>query len=314
MAKDYRRVLITGGTGFLGYSLYQHLRRTSPDLDVWVYSRRTGSDIKDYNQLERAVEGKDLVIALAAQTHVDFSIDGSIEEKQEFVDTNIKGTLNTLMACRKHGAKMIHISTSEVYGTNQFPGTPMTEDHPLLAQAGTYAVSKAAADLLCRMAYMTDGTDVVTVRPFNLFGPHQSMEKLIPRFINQAVFGHALTIYGDGLQKRDYLWAPDAARALWSAKDLPAGTIVNIGTENSYTINDVAETILKACNGKGIRVHAENTKARPAEVRELNGSYKRLNEMTGWLPSVHLEEGIRKCVDWYTSNGYIQPPKILNKG
>ena len=310
----FRKILITGGTGFLGYNLFQHLRRVDPSLDVWVYSRRTGGDIKNFEQVASAIHDKDLVINLAAQTHVDFSIDGDIFEKQEFVDTNVKGALNVIMAARQSKVKLIHISTSEVYGTNQYPGKAMTEDHPLLAQAGTYAVSKAAADLLCRMAYMTEGADIVVVRPFNLFGPHQSREKLIPRFINLAMFGEPLTIYGDGEQKRDYLWAPDAADAIWKLRHAPPGTIVNIGTNNSYTINHVAETIIRACGSKGMRVHTEGYRARPAELKELHGSYAKLYDLTGWEPSTLLESGIARCVDWYSSNGYIEPPKILNKG
>lgn len=314
MSEDYKRVLITGGTGFLGYNLYQVLRRLDVDLDLWVYSRRTGGDITNYSALLEAMRDKDLVINLAAQTHVDFSIDGSPEEKQQFVDTNIKGALNVLLAARQTGAKVIHISTSEVYGTSQTPGQPMTEEHPLLAQAGVYAVSKASADLLCRMAYMTEGQEVVIVRPFNMFGPHQSMEKLFPRFISLASFGEPLTIYGDGEQRRDYVWVQDVAEALWRLRHAPAGTIVNIGTENSYSVNEIAEQVIIACGNKGMRVHTQQASERPAEVRELNGSYQKLYELTGFKPRVHLDEGIQKCVDWYTANGYIVPPRILNHG
>lgn len=312
--KDFNRILVTGGTGFLGYNLYQHLRRVDPNIDVWVYSRRTGDDILDYPKLEAAVGGKDLVIHLAAQTHVDFSIDGSTTEKQQFVDTNMKGTLNVLMACRRHNVKMIHVSTSEVYGTSQNPTKPMTENHPLLAQAGVYAVSKAGADLLCRMAFMTEGQDVVIVRPFNMYGPHQSMEKLIPRFISLASFGEPLTIYGDGEQRRDYVWVQDIADALWRARYIDAGEIVNVGTEQSYSINDLSEMIIRACGSKGMKVHTEAKERRPAEVQELNGSYRKINRLTGWKPVVGIEEGITKSVDWYTSNGYIVPPKIINAG
>jgi nucleoside-diphosphate-sugar epimerase len=281
---------------------------------VWVYSRRTGGDILDYPQLEAAIGGKDLVIHLAAQTHVDFSIDGSTQEKQQFVDTNTKGTLNVLMAARRHKAKVIHVSTSEVYGTSQNPSKPMTENHPLLAQAGVYAVSKAAADLLCRMAFMTEGQDVVIVRPFNMYGPHQSMEKLVPRFINLALYGEPLTIYGDGEQRRDYVWVQDVADALWRARNLDPGTIVNVGTETSYSINEISEIIIRACGSKGMKVHTQMSEYRPAEVQELNGSYRLLNKLTGWKPVVGIDEGITKAVDWYTSNGYIVPPKILNAG
>lgn len=311
---NYRKILITGGTGFLGYNLYHTLRRLNADLDIWVYSRRTGGDITNYESLEAAIEGKDLVINLAAQTHVDFSIDGTVPEKQQFVTTNVTGALNVLMACRKHRVKMIHVSTSEVYGTSMTPGLPMTESHPLLAQAGVYAVSKASADLLCRMAYMTEGQDVVVVRPFNMFGPHQSMEKLIPRFINLAVFGEPLTIYGDGEQRRDYVWAGDVAEAMWHMRLVSAGEIVNVGTENSYSVNEIADKIIHACDGKGMKVHTAKSKERPAEVRELNGSHAHLFELTGFKPRVGIDEGIAKCVDWYTANGHIVPPRILNHG
>jgi len=311
---NFERILVTGGTGFLGYNLYQYLRRVDPMLDIWVYSRRTGDSILDYPKLEAAIGDKDLVIHLAAQTHVDFSIDGSTQEKQEFVDTNMKGTLNVLMACRRHNVKMVHVSTSEVYGTSNNPGKPMTENHPLLAQAGVYAVSKAGADLLCRMAYMTENQDVVIVRPFNMYGPHQSMEKLIPRFIHLASYGEPLTIYGDGEQRRDYVWVQDVADALWRARNLPAGEIVNVATETSYSINEIAEIIIRACGSKGMKVHTLRSDKRPAEVQELNGSFRKIKHLLGWKPVVGIEEGITKCVDWYTANGYIQPPKIINFG
>lgn len=314
MGEDYQNILVTGGTGFLGYNLYQVLRRLNPDLNIWTYSRRTGGDVTDYAKTLSAMEGKHLVINLAAQTHVDFSIDGTVEEKQQFVDTNIKGTLNVLLAARKTGAKVIHVSTSEVYGTSMTPGVPMTEEHPLFAQAGVYAVSKASADLLCRMAYMTEGQDVVIVRPFNMFGPHQSMEKLFPRFIALATFGEPLTIYGDGEQRRDYVWVQDVAEALWRLRYAEAGEIINIGTETSYTVNEIAEAIIMSCGNKGMAVHTLQSEARPAEVRELNGSNKKLYDITGYRPKTTLFDGIAKCVDWYTANGYIVPPRILNHG
>jgi nucleoside-diphosphate-sugar epimerase len=311
---DYRRILITGGTGFLAYAFYQYLRRTDSTLDVWVFSRRTGGDVRDFDAIRKAVEGKDIVYHLAAQSHVDFSINGTVEEKQAFISTNVAGTLNVLLAARQAGVKLVHISTSEVYGTSQTPGVPMTEEHPLAPDAGVYAASKCAADHLCRVAYMTEGDPVVVVRPFNLFGPHQSSEKLIPRFLRLASFGEPLTIYGDGTQRRDYLYSPDAAEALWLLRFAPAGTIVNIGTENSWTINEVADMILRHCGDRGMAVHADMTKARPNEVRELNGSYAHLHNMTGWRPRTLLPAGIGKVCDWMLANGAITPPKILGHG
>lgn len=301
------RILVTGGAGLIGTALFQWVRRNHPDAEIWTYQRRTGGDILDHEYLRAAVAGKDLVYHLAANSHVDFSIDGPLEEKHSYLDTNIKGTLNVLEACRDAGAKLVHISTSEVYGTNQWPGEPMTEDHPILAQAGTYAVSKAAADLLCRMAWLTEGQDVVVVRPFNQVGPHQSKEKLFPRFIDQALRGSPLTIYGDGEQRRDYVHTQDTASALWAAQHLPPGAVVNIGTEQSYTVNEIAELIIKATGDRTVatRIH---TDARPAEVRELNGSYRLLNELTGWTPQFMLRDIIGDMIGWYAANGTIEPP------
>lgn len=309
------KILVTGGTGFLGYNFYQFINRLEdPTIDIWIYSRRTGGDVRDYPKLEAAIEGKDIILNFAGATHVDFSIHGDLDDKKEFLSTNTEGTLNVLTACLKYKIKLVHVSTSEVYGTSLTPSVPMTEEHPLLAQAGVYAVSKAAADLLCRMAYMTEGQDVVVVRPFNMYGPHQSMEKLFPRFINMAHYGEPLTIYGDGLQRRDYVWVQDAAEAIWMVRNISAGEIVNIGTERSYTVNEIADAIIVACGSKGIKVHTHQEAARPAEVQELNGSYQKLHDLTGWTPKVFLEEGTAKCADWFISNNYIVPPKIRNYG
>ncbi len=309
------KILVTGGTGFLGYNFYQFINRLEdPTIDIWVYSRRTRCDVRDYEKLEEAIAGKDLVVHMAAQTHVDFSIQGDLKDKKEFITTNLEGTLNVLTACLKHKVKCIHISTSEVYGTSLTPGIPMTEEHPLFAQAGVYAVSKASADLLCRMAFMTEGQDIVVIRPFNMYGPHQSMEKLFPRFINMAYYGEPLTIYGDGMQRRDYVWVQDVASALWAARNIDAGEIVNVGTETSYTVNEIADAIITACGNKGIKTHSHQEEHRPAEVQELNGSYEKLYNLTGWTPKVFLDEGTAKCADWYLANGHIIPPRIRNYG
>jgi len=310
------KCLITGGSGFIGYNIYQWMRRNHHEADIWLYATRYGKDILNLEQLKHDVEGMDVVYHLAALTHVDYSISGSPEERARFIDVNYKGTWNVLEACREKGVKLVYISTSEVYGANMFPGQPMTEDHPLNPDAGTYAVSKAAADHECRVAFEVFGQDVVIVRPFNQFGPHQSMEKLIPRFINLAMAGEPLTIHGSGEQKRDYVYAEDTASALWAAKDLPAGTIINIGTENAYSINEIAELIQRLVPTRfpSLTVHVVKDTPRPNDLAELNGSYQKIKKLCGWKPVVTLEEGIIRCIDWYSSNGHILPPKILNKG
>ena len=294
-------ILITGGTGFLGTNLYQHIRRVAPHVNIEIYSRRTGGDVRDYQSVEKAVIGKDIVFHLAAQTHVDFSLHGSLEDQTNFLDTNAKGTLNVIHACKKYRVKMIHISTSEVYGTNQYEGV-MTEDHPILAQAGIYATSKAFADLTCRMETLTSGADIVILRPFNFWGPYQSVEKLIPRFINQSETTGELTISGDGEQRRDYVYIQDVAEAIWLAKELPGGTICNIGTGMNISINEIA---------KMFKVKIKHIESRPAEVKELKGSFARINDLTGWKPKTYIDkESLGKVINWYKTNQMISQPQL----
>jgi len=303
------RVLLTGGTGFLGTNFYQWLKRKEPDIDIMLFSRRTGHDVRNYADVEREVAKSHLVIHMAAQTHVDFSLHRELEAQHSFISTNVNGTLNVIHACRKHKVKLIHISTSEVYGSNQNKGRPMKEEHPILAQAGIYATSKACADLTCRMSFLTEGDETVVVRPFNLWGCHQSVEKFIPRIVNLISSGEKVTIYGDGEQRRDYVFAPDACEAIWLAKDLPAGTTVNIATERSYSVNEVVRMV-GSCFPNRI-VKPANVEPRPAEVRELIGSYRKLNKLTGWKPTTYLsEETIKSIVQWYLANGAIQQPNL----
>lgn len=295
------RVLITGGTGFLGTNFYQYLRRKEPTIDIRIFSRRTGGDVRNYGQVLSATEGVDLVIHMAAQTHVDFSLHNDLKDQQSFIDTNVTGTNNVIWACRRNNAKMIHISTSEVYGSSQTPGEAMREDHPIAPQAGIYATTKACADLTCRMATMTTSANIVILRIFNLWGPYQSVEKLIPRMINQKLNSEPLTIYGDGQQRRDYVHAQDASEAIWLAKDLPSGTIANVASGTNYTI----ESIAKLVGGEVTHVQS-----RPGEVRELLGDYTRFS-LTGWKPKTFINsESMKNLIDWYSVNQFIQQPTL----
>lgn len=308
-----KRILITGSQSFIGYNLYQWLRRNyDNELDIWGYSTRNGQNILNYEQLQHAVKGMDAVIHLAAETHVDKSISGDQQTRLNFIEINYKGTWNVLEATRQHHVKMIYISSSEVYGANISPGIPMTEDHPLNPQAGTYAVSKCAADHECRIAHEIFGQDVVILRPFNQYGPHQSVDKLIPKFISCAMRGEPLTVHGSGEQRRDYVYAEDTASAIYAALEFPSGSIVNIGTGTSYSVNDIAHIIMTKVASKfpSVKIHIKKDTHRPNDLAELNGSHQRIYQMCGWKPSTNMEEGILKCVDWYTSNGYIPAPRV----
>ena len=299
-------VLITGGTGFLGNNLYQWIRRNYPNVNVSVASRRTGTDIRNYEQVKEVIKNQDCVINCAAQTHVDYSLHNDLEDQLNFIDTNVKGTLHVIKACQRYNVKMIHISTSEVYGQNQTPGTPMKENHPIDPQAGIYAVTKAAADRLCRMETITTGADIVILRPFNFWGPGQSVEKFIPRLIQQGLNKEDLTIYGDGEQSRDYVYIEDVSKAIWLAKDLPTGTICNVATQITIKINTVAKIIADY-----YKVKIKHIEPRPGEVRQLLGDFRKINEMTGWLPSIHLDKtNLERVIKWYEINGFLRQPNL----
>jgi len=300
------KVLITGGTGFLGSNLYQWVRRNHPEVEVTIASRRTGVDVRNYEHVKNVVKGQDYVIHAAAQTHVDYSLHNDLEDQLNFVDTNIKGTVHVIKACQKYGVKMIHISTSEVYGTNQRPSVKMGEDHPLGAQAGIYATTKACADVTCRMEKITNGANVVIIRPFNLWGPGQSIEKLIPKLISQGSNKSPLTIYGDGLQKRDYIYVEDVCRAIWKLKGWDDPFIFNVASGKYINILDIAKIIANY-----FKVPIEHIEPRPGEVRELLGNSELANNLVDWKPSRFInKKSMEGIIKWYLENKWIRQPNL----
>jgi len=296
------KILITGSSGMLGYSLCQWLNREQPQVLIQQFDLSTGHDVRNYDQVLQSVEGKDLVIHAAALTHVDFSLHNDLQDQKKFVDTNVNGTLNVIKACEKYKVKMIYISSSEVYGQNVNSGKLMSEDHPLNAQAGIYATTKLCADRTCKMETLTQGADIVILRPFNFWGVHQSVEKAIPRFIYQFLNGEYLTVYGDGEQLRDYVWIQDVARAIWLAKDLPSGTVANVCTGKPIKIKDLASMVSSK---------VKLVDPRPAEVAELRGDYSYFNKLTGWKPTRFInKDTIANLIGWYRENEWIHQKDV----
>ena len=304
------KILVTGGLGMMGYNFFQWLRRYDPEVLIQTYDLASGQDILNFDQLEKEIEGKDLVIHMAALTHVDKSTDNPIP----FYQINTVGTATVLEACLRHKVKMIHISTSEVYGTNQNPGVPMNEEHRLVGHSH-YAASKIGADRACMAAFLNKKQDVVILRPFNQYGFGQDVDKMIPKWINQASYGEPLTMKGDEHHEKDYLFGQDTASAIWACKNLPAGTIVNAATGVAYTKREIAEMIIRVVKAKNssMVVQTVQDRARVGALDELLGDYSKLNKLTGWKPLVDLEMGIKLCVDWYIANGKIMPPQAYNR-
>src|SRR5438128_8138540 len=235
-------------------------------------------DIRDASLVRELVEGVDVIVNAAAESHVEKSIaDGA----SEFVTTNVEGTQILLDAIRVTPVeRFILISSSEVYGTAE--AAPMDEEHPLNPRS-PYAATKAGGDRLAYSYFVTYGLPIVIVRPFNNYGPRQHPEKVIPRFVTQALAGEPLTIHGDGHASRDWLYVDDDAEAIETVIEAPlenvAGEVLNLATGVDISINDIADKVLDAL-GKP-RSLREHVSERPGQVDRHIGSTEKARALTG---------------------------------
>jgi len=305
------KLLITGGAGFVGSHLcdrYAKRGDTVLCLDNFLNGNLTNirhllkyrnfklinGDVKNFDLLEKLMRDVDAVIHLAAQIHVDRSI---IEPKLTY-ETNVLGTQNVLEVARMYDVgKVIHASTSEVYGSAQY--SPMDEAHPLNAPH-PYGASKIAADRMCYAYINTYGMNIAVVRPFNIYGPRQKDSGyggVISIFIRRVLNGNPPIIYGDGSQTRDYTYIYDVVRAydiLLNYEGVLAEPI-NFGTGTEITILDLAKRIIDFC-GKDIEpVHVD---PRPGEVQRLIADISKAKKL-GWKPEYPIDQGLEELVNWY---------------
>src|ERR671928_1938614 len=277
-----RRVLVTGGAGFIPSNFIRHLLRETPwevvSLDALTYAGNLDNlrdvmsherlsfvhgDIRDEELVRDVVSEVDVIVNAAAESHVEKSIE---EGAREFVTTNVEGTQILLDAIRDAPVeRFILISSSEVYGTARY--TPMDEEHPLEPRS-PYAGTKAGADRLAYSYFVTYGLPIVIVRPFNNYGPRQHPEKVVPRFITQALRDRPLTIHGDGHASRDWLYVDDDAEAVEAVigADLEAvvGQVLNVATGVDISVAEIADAVLDAV-GKPASLKAFVTE-RPGQV------------------------------------------------
>lgn len=319
------RILITGGAGFIGSHLcekYVSEGETILCLDNFgsgelrnIYGLVTQKnfklirgDIRDPHLLEKPMPSVDAIIHLAAQIHVEKSI---IEPKLTY-DVNVLGTLNLLEAARRHDVeKVIHTSTSEVYGSAV--NLPMNEDHPLLAPH-PYGASKIAADRLCYAYIQTYGMNICIARPFNIFGPRQKDHGYggaISIFTRRVLSGRPPIIYGDGNQTRDYMYIDDLVRAydliLKNSKTI--NEAINLGSGKQVKIIDLANRIIERCNKRG-KTKPIHVAPRPGEVRQMMADYSKAKELLGWKPEYSLDRGLGEFVKWYKSYKFAQWEKL----
>jgi dTDP-glucose 4,6-dehydratase len=313
-----KRVLVTGGAGFIPSNFIRHLLAKTPyevvSLDALTYAGNPENladvmaherlsfvhgDIRDERLVREVVAEVDVIVNAAAESHVEKSI---AEGGSEFVTTNVEGTQILLDAIRATPVeRFILISSSEVYGTAE--RDPMDEEHPLNPRS-PYAGTKAGADRLAYSYWATYDLPIVIVRPFNNYGPRQHPEKVIPRFITQALRDEPVTIHGDGRATRDWLYVDDDAEAIEAIIEAPiervSGEVLNVATGLDISVLDIAELVLSLL-GKpaSLRVHVDE---RPGQVRRHIGSTDKIAELCGWRARTSFEEGLARTVAWYRDN------------
>ena len=330
------KILVTGGAGFIGSAVIRHIINNTNDhvlnIDKLTYAGNLESlkdidqnsrytfrqiDICDKEALEKAFSSfqPNLVMHLAAESHVDRSIDGPAE----FINTNIVGTYHLLEVARQYWQKLDeldkkqfkfhHISTDEVYGDLEGTTDLFTEDTPY-APSSPYSASKASSDHLVRAWHRTYGFPILVTNCSNNYGPYHFPEKLIPLVILNALDGKALPIYGKGNQIRDWLFVEDHARALYKVvTEGRVGETYNIGGHNEKQNIEVVKTICQILdelkpqeNGQPYESLITFVKDRPGhDMRYAIDASKIANELN-WTPAETFDSGIRKTVEWYLNN------------
>ncbi len=312
---DGSRVLVTGGAGFIGSNFAHHVLRRFPGahvvvLDALTYAGRRENldglsperltfmhgDIRDPAAVALAMDGCDLVVNFAAESHVD----RSIESPGEFIQTDIHGVFVLCEEARQRGVKrFLQVSTDEVYG--EVLEGAATEDWPLMPRS-PYAASKAGGDRLAFAYWATYGLPVVVTRCSNNYGPRQYPEKLVPLFVTNAIEDEPLPVYGTGLNRRDWIHVEDHCAAIVALLAQPGveGETFNIGAGNELDVLTMTDAILKLLGKPGSLVrHVED---RPGHDRRYALDSSRLTQLTGWKPAVSFDEGIRQTVEWYRAN------------
>ena len=312
-----KKILVTGGAGFISSAFIRHLLRSTPyeivSLDALTYAGNLENladirsherlsfvqgDIRDEALIRSVVERVDVIVNAAAESHVEKSI---LEGASEFVATNVEGTRVLLDAIREVPVeRFILISSSEVYGTAAT--VPMDERHPLHPRS-PYAATKAGADRLAYAYHATYELPIVIVRPFNNYGARQHPEKVIPRFVIQALEEQPLTIHGDGSASRDWLYVEDDAEAIEAvieAGDDVVGEVINIATGVDVSVSRIADLVLDVL-GKPPSLK-QFVEERPGQVRRHVGSTDKAERLLGWRARSSLENGLERTIAWYRDN------------
>lgn len=310
-----KKVLVTGAGGFIGSHLTERLVELGAQTRAFVRYSSTGSwgwldqsplkkdfevilgDIRDQETLRHTIDTADIVFHLAALIAIPYSYQAPLS----YVRTNIEGTLNVLQCAQHSGSLVIHTSTSETYGTART--VPIDENHPLQGQS-PYSASKIGADKIAESFHLSFGIPVVTVRPFNTFGPRQSARAVIPTIITQAFEGSEIRL-GNLEPTRDLNFVADTVNGFIKAAETPKaiGQTINLGTGREISIGDLAKLILKQMN-RDIPIKVEDTRMRPenSEVDRLCADSRKAKEILDWQPQYSLEDGLTATIEWIREN------------
>jgi dTDP-glucose 4,6-dehydratase len=313
-----RKVLVTGAGGFIGSHLAEELVRQGAQTRALLHYNSAGTwgwledsplkgeieavpgDITDRDTVNSAVKDVETVFHLAALIAIPYSY----QAPESYVRTNVLGTLNVLQAAHERGiARVVHTSTSEVYGTAR--RIPIDEDHPLQGQS-PYSASKIGADKIAEAFHLAFGAPVTILRPFNTFGPRQSGRAVIPTIVGQCLSGDAVKL-GALSPTRDFTYVGDTVAGFLAAAETKVviGETVNLGVGEEISIGDLAQLIARLV-GRKISIQCETIRLRPpgSEVERLLSDNSKARRLLGWQPRVTLKEGLQRTIAWLKDHGH----------
>lgn len=324
-----KSALVTGAGGFIGSHLTEYLVELGANVKAFVrYNSRNDwgmlellpeeklsqievitGDLKDADAVRHAAKDVGIIFHLGSLIAIPYSY----IHPRETIETNILGALNVLTAAKENNVeKVIHTSTSEVYGTARY--VPIDENHPLQGQS-PYSASKIGADKVAESFYRSFNLPVAIIRPFNTYGPRQSARAVIPTIITQALAKEKIFL-GSLHPTRDYTYVKDVVEGFIKVAESPksVGEVINIGSNFEVSIGELANKIISLI-GKNAEIVTDPVRVRPqdSEVERLWCDNTKAKRLLGWEPKTSLDEGIKKTIDWISNNINLYKPELYNK-
>lgn len=313
-----KKVLVTGAGGFIGSHLVERLVELGADVSCFLKYNSMNTwgwieefpinikkkikiivgDLKDSDAVRNAAKNKEVIFHLGALIAIPYSY----INPRDFIQTNVLGTFNVLSAAKENGVeKFVHTSTSEVYGTANY--VPIDENHPLQGQS-PYSASKIGADKIAESFYLSYDLPVVTIRPFNTYGPRQSARAIVPTIITQALNKKEILL-GSLYPTRDFTFVKDSVEGFIKVAESQnaTGEVINIGSNSEISIGDLAKKIASLI-GKEIEIKKDKRRIRPdnSEVKRLVADTSKAKKLINWKPKVSLDDGLKETIGWISKN------------